>query len=252
MSGRRCGGPFERGLRTRGSARAAAEPYEWRQRFGGARKGPVSAGASSPIALGAAAAVVVLGGVWYVATLRAQNAMLREQIAGYERAALAQERGAERATAESRPASRGSASSDSRPQRMLSDEQREAMRSTLSAEPGRRVWFVRQPNDPEAESFQRELEAVFQESGWEIAGSSEASYRIKAGLFMYMADAEPADHVWTALNGLRATGLEPFAGTGYRAYYEKKKAEDPSFRGNELAPEQDFVIVVGPNPDSAT
>jgi hypothetical protein len=75
---------------------------------------------------------------------------------------------------------------------------------------------------------------------------------MKAGLFMYMADEEPAAHVSAALNGLRAAGLEPFAGRGYRAYYEKKKAEDPNFRGNELAPEQDFVIVVGPNPDSAT
>jgi hypothetical protein len=135
---------------------------------------------------------------------------------------------------------------------MLSEEQRDAMRSKLSAEPGNKVWFVRQPNDPEAESFQRELEAVFQESGWEIAGSSETSFRMKAGLFMYMADEEPPAHVSTALNGLRAAGLDPFAGTGYRAYYEKKKAEDPNFRGNELAPEQDFVIAIGPNPDSAT
>jgi hypothetical protein len=138
------------------------------------------------------------------------------------------------------------------PQRTLSDDQRNAMRSTLSATPGKKVWFVRQPNDPEADSFLRELEAVFQESGWEIAGSSEASRRIKAGLFMYMADEEPADHVATALNGLRSAGLEPFAGTAYRAYYEARKREDPSFRGQEMAPEQDFVIVVGPNPNSST
>ena len=207
---------------------------------------------SSRIALGAAAAVLLLGGVWYTATLRAQNAMLREQIAGYERAALAEQSGAALAAAKPKPAPRGSAPSDLKPQRMLSEEQRDAMRSKLSAEPGKKVWFVRQPNDPEAESFQRELEAVFQESGWEIAGSSEAGYRLKAGLYLFMADAEPAAHVSTALIGLRAAGLEPVAGTGYRAFYEKKKAEDPNFRGNELAPEQDFVIVVGPNPDSAT
>jgi hypothetical protein len=212
----------------------------------------VSVGASSRIALGAAAVVVLLGGVWYTATLRAQNAMLREQIARYERAAVAEEGGAALATAEPKPAPRGSAPSDLKPQRMLSDEQRDAMRSKLSAQPGKKVWFVRQANDPEADSFQRELEAVFQESGWEIAGNSEASYRIKAGLYMYMADNEPAAHVVAALSGLRAAGLEPFAGRGYRAFYEVKTAEDPNYRGNELAPGQDFVIVVGPNPDSAT
>ncbi len=67
-----------------------------------------------------------------------------------------------------------------------------------------------------------------------------------------MADDEPAAHVATALTGLQATGLELSAGRGYRAFYETKKLEDPSFRGFELAPEQDFVIVVGPNPNSAT
>jgi hypothetical protein len=135
---------------------------------------------------------------------------------------------------------------------MLSEEQRDAMRAKLSAEPGKKVWFVRQPNDPETDAFQSELESVFLESGWEIAGSSEVSYRIKAGLYLYVADDEPAAHVATALNGLQATGLELSAGTGYRSFYETKKQEDPSFRGFELAPDQDFVIVVGPNPDSAT
>jgi hypothetical protein len=201
---------------------------------------------SSRIALGAAIVVVLLGGVWHIATLRTQNAMLREQLARYQRAGVAEEGGASAATAE--PAPRG----DLKPQRMLSEEQRDAMRAKLSAEPGKKVWFVRQANDPEVEAFQRELEAVFQESGWEIAGNVEADYRIKAGLFMYMADDEPADHVLAALSGLRATGREPFAGTGYRSFYEKKKQEDPSFRGNELAPEQEFVIVIGRNPDSAT
>ena len=206
----------------------------------------VSAERSSQIALGAAIVVVLLVGVWHIATLRTQNAMLREQLARYQRAGVAGEGGVSPTTAE--PAPRG----DLKPQRMLSQQQRDAMAAKLSAEPGKKVWFVRQPNDPEVEAFQRELEAVFQESGWEIAGNSEADYRIKAGLYMYMADEQPAAHVLAALSALRATGLEPFAGTGYRAFYEKMKEENPSFRGNELAPDQDFVIVIGPNPDSAT
>ncbi len=212
----------------------------------------MSVSKSSQIALGAVAAAVLLVGVWYTATLRAQNAILHEQIARYESAAVAEEGGTAVAAVEPKPAPRDSARRDLKPQRMLSDDQRNAMRSTLSTKPGKKVWFVRQPNDPEADSFQRELEAVFLESGWEIAGSSDSSYRIKAGLYMYMADDEPADHVATALNGLRSAGLEPFAGTGYRAYYEAKKRDDPSFKGQEMAPEQDFVIVVGPNPNSST
>ena len=41
------------------------------------------------IVVGATAAIVLLGGAWYTATLRAQNTVLREQIASYERASAA-------------------------------------------------------------------------------------------------------------------------------------------------------------------
>ena len=48
--------------------------------------------------------------------------------------------------------------------------------------------------------------------------------------------------------GLRNAGYEVFAGTGYRGFYEKRKSEDPDFSGVELAPDQEFAIVVGPKP----
>ena len=69
---------------------------------------------------------------------------------------------------------------------------------------------------------------------------------------MFMADAEPATHVATALRGLEAAGLKVVTGTGYRAFFEERRAKDPSFRGHELEPEQDFVIVVGPSDESST
>jgi len=194
-------------------------------------------------------AVVLLGGVWYTASLRAQNAELREEIARYESGGLnggapgAPPRPAEPAPAVERRTS-------PLVQRMLSQEQRDTLSSALSTGPGNKVWFVTQPNDPEASWFQQELEYVFLESGWEIAGSSERRNPIKPGLYMFIGDEEPAAHVSAALRGLQNAGLEPVTGAGYRAYFEKRKAEDPSFVGYELTAGQDFVIVVGPNADS--
>ena len=209
-------------------------------------------GDATRIAFAAVGAGILLGGVWYTATLRAENQLLREQMARYESGFAAGEARPRAAGPPESSEAKVATPSISRPRRILSDEQRAAMRDVLSAEPGRKVWFAREPRDPEATSFQRELEAVYRESGWEVAGSSEAGYRVKAGLYLFMADAEPAPHVKTAQRGLEAAGLPVFAGTGYRAYYQERKQEDPGFRGHELAPGQDFVIVVGPNPDSAT
>jgi hypothetical protein len=206
---------------------------------------------SSRVVLGALAAVVLLAGLWYTTSLRAQNAALLEQLDTYQRAAVDNER-PPAPVAKSTAAQRAAATGEPMLQRMLSDAERGAMRSELSTQQGKQVWFETQANDQEAASFQLELEAVFLEAGWEVAGSSEAGYRVRAGVFMFMADDEPAAHVSAALRALEVAGLQVVAGAGYRAYYEKRKAEVPSFRGHEFAPGQAFVIVVGRNPDSAT
>ncbi len=125
------------------------------------------------------------------------------------------------------------------------------MRAELSAHQGQEAWFETQANDPEADAFQRELKAVFREAGWEVVDSSEAGYAIKAGIYLFMADDEPAAQVSVVLRGLEAAGLDVVAGAGYREYYQKKKQTDPNFRGHEFAPGQEFVIVIGPNPESA-
>ena len=126
------------------------------------------------------------------------------------------------------------------------------MRYELSSEQGRTVWFSIQARDSEVAAFQTELEAVFREAGWEIGGTSNAGYRIKAGIYVFMADEEPATHVATALRGLEAGGLTVVAGTGYREYFKERAAQDPNFRGHDLGPDQDFVIVIGPSDESST
>ncbi len=193
------------------------------------------------IILGAMSAFVLLVSVWYIVTVRAENHAQRDEMVKDENAA-------EVGSPSSVP-SPGVPGADN-PPRVLSDEARDILIFELSAIRGKQVWFVRQANDREVDSFQRELEDSFLESGWEIAGSSEAAISLRTGLRVFVADDELSDHVSIAVDGLRAAGFDVFAGSGYRAFYERQIEKNPNFSGVELAPEQDFVIVVGPKPSA--
>lgn len=187
----------------------------------------------------AALAALVLAGAWYTAGVRAENAQLRSQLSQLEREATP--------LPVEPPAATAGAAGERPAPRMLSPESRDAMRDALVEAAGQRVWFVAQAGDGEADAFQRELEAVFLESGWEIAGTARAGFPLRAGLRMYIADEELPDHVGIALGSLRVAGLDVFAGSRYRAFYEESKEKNPDFRGFELDAEQPFLIAVGPN-----
>lgn len=193
------------------------------------------------IILGVIVALVVIAGVWYMASGRAENQAVPDQNAESESAAEA---------ASPRSTPRPEAAAGDSPAYSVSDETRDILIDELSVVMGRKVWFVTQADDREADSFQLEIEDAFLESGWEIAGSSESTISLRPGIRVFVADDELPDHVSVAVNGLRAAGFDVFAGSGYRAFYEKQKEKDPSFSGVELAPEQDFVIVVGPKPSA--
>jgi len=183
--------------------------------------------------------MVMIAGVWFTPGLRAQSPVPGDQIENHETAATA-----ENPTPTPSPA----APAASTEPRMLTDEARNELIGTLSEASGKRVWFVTQANDKETDSFQLEIEDAFLQAGWKVAASSESSFPLRAGLRVYIAGTELPDHVAVALNGLRGTGIDVFAGTGYRAFYDQAKEENPDFSGFELAPDQDFVIVVGPKP----
>jgi hypothetical protein len=86
---------------------------------------------------------------------------------------------------------------------MLTAEAHAILIAALSEASGKQVWFVTQPNDPEADSFQFEIEDAFLQSGWKIAASSKHTRPLQAGLRVYVADTELPDHVSVAVSGLR-------------------------------------------------
>jgi hypothetical protein len=69
---------------------------------------------------------------------------------------------------------------------------------------------------------------------------------VRPGVFMFGADDEAPAWVDNVLRGLRDVGFEPTIGLGYRAYYEERKRENPTWSGFELARGQPYVLVIGP------
>lgn len=138
--------------------------------------------------------------------------------------------------------------------RTFSAEQREAMierlggRGTSQPHP---VWFATIPNNPEAAAFQRTLQAVFEEAGWQIEGNAPIRFPMKAGVYVFAADEEPPEYVGMANEALEAGGLTVSAGRGYREFYRQKKEENPSWVGLELGPDQTYVIAIGRQPEDA-
>ena len=133
--------------------------------------------------------------------------------------------------------------------RSIGVAEREAMLGVLRGETGnsRKVWFAVSPGNPETAALKGELESIFKEAGWEPQTQSVTGMNLKPGLFFMAADETPPDYVGTANKALEASGLPMKTGSGYRAYYEQKTREDPKWAGIALAPEQDYVVVVGPN-----
>ena len=134
--------------------------------------------------------------------------------------------------------------------RQLTDTERAAMLQALAAEQGpvRKVWFVVPAGDTEAAALSDAFAGVFKQAGWEPVTQRMTGMVLKPGLSILMAEEQPPSYATVAQQALEATGFQFKTGTGYRPYFEDRKRADPNWPGIPLAPEQDFVVVVGPKP----
>lgn len=176
--------------------------------------------------------LVFAGGAWYIAYLRAQNTQLR---GGQS------------------PAPAADANKPNPPpggNRALTTEQRDAMLAKLRATTGpeRPVWFATSAGNTEAAAFRLTLQTIFEEAGWDVRGNAQVTFQLKPGMYLMAADDEPPQYVIDVGEALDAAGLKATIGRGYRAFYEEKKKENPSWNGVTLAPGQTYVVVVGPKP----
>jgi hypothetical protein len=194
--------------------------------------------------------VVLVAGVFYIVQLRADNTVLRAELAlarqqptpaPAQAAAPAPVDAPRSAPAQAQPAAASQA---------LTSEQRSALVGELQNElgPVRDVWFAYSPNDAASLAYQRSIQSAFEEAGWTVRHSAPSTFTLRSGIFFLMADESPPPHVLTALEAFGVAGIEVNAGRDYRSFYASKKAENPNWRGFDMVPEQAYIIAVGAIP----
>jgi hypothetical protein len=111
---------------------------------------------------------------------------------------------------------------------------------------GSPVWFATTSADPRSKRAQAELEAVFRRAGWQVRGTEVVDFRLKPGLFLFAAQDSAPGYLKRLNRALDGAGLAvgTFA-SGYRAYSQEMRHRRPGWRGFRLAPDQDYVLVVG-------
>ncbi len=190
---------------------------------------------TSRVAVRIAGLVLAIAIVWYITHINAENARLRAAASNAPVAAPADRPAAAPAAAPAAPAAA----------RTLTAEQRQAMLEKLNASPGRPVWFATVPNNPEAATFQKQIQSVFEAAGWEIKGNSAVRFPMKPGIFVFAADEEPPDYLSSVNDAFEAAGISITSGRGYREYVRQKKEEKPDWVGLELGPDDVYVIAIG-------
>jgi len=113
----------------------------------------------------------------------------------------------------------------------------------------KKVWIHAAAGNPEVDVFRRSLEKVFGQAGWTVSSKVITSFRLKPGIFFFVAtEADPPEYVTVAYTAMKSAGIEAVYASGYRAYSETMKQQNPGWSGIELAADQEFAIVLGPKP----
>lgn len=128
----------------------------------------------------------------------------------------------------------------------LDDTTRASLERVLRTAPaGSPAWIAAPKSDAKAVTLAKEISGAFTKAGWRVRPVRRTAVTPKPGTYLFAAEEEPPAYVHTVAQALGEAGIEATMLTGYRAYYDEKKKEDPKFQGYPLAPEQTFLVVIG-------
>lgn len=182
--------------------------------------------------------------VWYIAQLRGDIADLERRLAAVEPVIASR-------PADS-PAPPPAPAAEPVSERSITPAQQRTMVLALSRGgmyAGSPVWFATVPNDPEAAAFQKTLQSVFEEAGWEIKGNSDVRFQMKPGIFVFAADVETPEYVDAITEAFESAGIDlAGSGRGYRDYFAERKAANPDWVGFEMIEGQTAVVAIGRRP----
>lgn len=130
--------------------------------------------------------------------------------------------------------------------------ERAAMIEVLKPEtaPNRAAWITFSAGDAEGKALAESLGGIFKEAGWKVETTSLSGMRLKPGVMMLIAEDEAPTWVQGVQEALGKSGLNANSASGYKSYYDEKKAENPSWPGVPLPKDAAYLIVIGPEPKS--
>ncbi|MFM7142689.1 MAG: hypothetical protein ACKO2K_12340 [Alphaproteobacteria bacterium] len=128
------------------------------------------------------------------------------------------------------------------------EQQKAAMLEVLQAESqnDRQAWFLYSAGQDESAALAKSLAQIFESAGWKTKVRELRGMALKPGVSILAAEEEPPEWVGTVNEALGKGGLDPKYGTGYRAFYEEKKKENPAWPGIALGADELFVVAIGP------
>jgi len=131
----------------------------------------------------------------------------------------------------------------------LDDTTRASLVRVLRTAPaGSPAWIAAPKSDAKAVTLAREISGAFTNAGWAVRPVRQTAVTPRPGTYVFAAEEEPPAYVRTVAQALEEAGLGATVLTGYRAYYDEKKKEDPKYQGYAFAPEQTFLVVIGRRP----
>ena len=136
--------------------------------------------------------------------------------------------------------------------RDIDSAETDAMLDVLRADTSsadKRVFLIVSPGSAGTMALGKTLDTIFREGGWQPSTRQLTGMILKPGPVRILVgeELEPAP-VDTVRRALEAGGLTTETGTGYRAFYDEKKRENPNWAGIPMDADQPFVVVIAPPP----
>jgi hypothetical protein len=143
------------------------------------------------------------------------------------------------------PAPRVSAFADGK----LDETTKATLARVLGTAPaGSPAWIAAPQSDTRAVALAQGLAGAFTTSGWRTRPVRRTAVRVKPGTYLFVAEEQAPAYVEVVRQALEEAGFAPTVATGYRQYYQERRAQDSSFQGFPFAPEQTFLVVLGRMP----
>ncbi|HWP67410.1 MAG TPA: hypothetical protein VNO26_16050 [Candidatus Limnocylindria bacterium] len=135
--------------------------------------------------------------------------------------------------------------------REIDSAETDAMLEILRADQpeDKRIWLVVSPANPDTVELAKTLELIFREGGWQPTTQQLTGMMLKPGpIRILVGDETEPPSLDPVRRALEAGGLTTETGTGYRAFYDERKRENPNWAGIPMDAEQTFIVVIAPPP----